>query len=228
MDNMVFCKIQYGVYVASSVSGDKINGQIVNALFQATSEPIRLAMSIHKGNLTHAYLMESKKTAISILPESTPMTTIGLFGFKSGRNIDKFQGIQYTLGKNGCPVLKQDCVGTIEADVIGTMDAGTHTIFLCEATEGEVTGEEPPMTYDYYHKVKKGKVSPNAPHYMKEEVKKVTSTGKYECGICGYVYDPAAGDPQGGVAPGTAFDALPEDWTCPVCGAGKSEFSPLD
>ncbi len=49
---------------------------------------------------------------------------------------------------------------------------------------------------------------------------------KYVCGVCGYVYDPAVGDPDGGIPPGTAFEALPEDWVCPVCGADKSEFSP--
>jgi rubredoxin len=51
---------------------------------------------------------------------------------------------------------------------------------------------------------------------------------KYVCGVCGYVYDPAKGDPEGKVAPGTEFDALPADWVCPVCGAGKSEFYPED
>ena len=49
---------------------------------------------------------------------------------------------------------------------------------------------------------------------------------KYVCNICGYVYDPAEGDPENGVAPNTAFDKVPDDWTCPVCGAPKSEFSP--
>ncbi len=49
---------------------------------------------------------------------------------------------------------------------------------------------------------------------------------KYVCSICGYVYDPSAGDPENGVAPGTAFENLPDSWVCPVCGAAKSEFSP--
>ncbi len=49
---------------------------------------------------------------------------------------------------------------------------------------------------------------------------------KYVCGICGYVYDPAEGDKEGNIPPGTPFDKLPADWTCPVCGAGKDEFAP--
>ncbi len=57
--------------------------------------------------------------------------------------------------------------------------------------------------------------------YFKEEV-----FMKYVCGLCGYVYDPAVGDEDNGVAAGTAFDALPEDWVCPLCGAEKGEFKP--
>ena len=50
---------------------------------------------------------------------------------------------------------------------------------------------------------------------------------KYQCGVCGQVYDPVAGDPDAGVALGTAFEDLPADWVCPVCGAEKSQFTPL-
>ncbi len=51
---------------------------------------------------------------------------------------------------------------------------------------------------------------------------------KYECTVCGYIYDPEQGDADSGVAPGTAFESLPEDWVCPVCGAGKEDFSKLE
>jgi len=47
---------------------------------------------------------------------------------------------------------------------------------------------------------------------------------KWKCAVCGYVYDPEVGDPDGGIAPGTKFEDIPEDWVCPVCGAGKEEF----
>ncbi|WP_080728715.1 rubredoxin [Prevotella bivia] len=47
---------------------------------------------------------------------------------------------------------------------------------------------------------------------------------KYECEPCGYIYDPEVGDPEGGIAPGTAFEDIPEDWVCPICGVGKDEF----
>ena len=52
--------------------------------------------------------------------------------------------------------------------------------------------------------------------------------GKYKCTVCGYVYDPAIGDPSNGIAPGTAFEDLPDDWVCPECGVGKNMFEKMD
>ena len=51
---------------------------------------------------------------------------------------------------------------------------------------------------------------------------------KYRWIVCEYVYDPAVGDPDSGIAPGTSFEELPEDWRCPVCGVGKDSFEPVD
>jgi rubredoxin len=55
----------------------------------------------------------------------------------------------------------------------------------------------------------------------KEEIKAMNS---YTCTVCGWVYDPKIGDPEGGIAPGTPFEKIPDNWTCPVCGAGKDQF----
>lgn len=54
---------------------------------------------------------------------------------------------------------------------------------------------------------------------------KETIMDKYICDVCGYIYDPAVGDPDGGIAAGTAFEDIPDDWTCPVCGVSKDDFS---
>jgi rubredoxin len=59
---------------------------------------------------------------------------------------------------------------------------------------------------------------------MKEE----KTMKKYVCDVCGYIYDPEVGDPDGGIEPGTAFEDIPEDWVCPECGVTKENFSPLD
>jgi rubredoxin len=52
--------------------------------------------------------------------------------------------------------------------------------------------------------------------------------GKWKCTVCGHVYDPVTGDPDGGVAPGTVFEDIPDDWVCPICGVSKAEYIPLD
>ena len=82
------------------------------------------------------------------------------------------------------------------------------------------------MTYAYYHQVKRGSTPPSAPTYVKaDKTERSISMGdKYECAICGYIYDPKAGDPDNDVAPGTTFENLPDDWVCPVCGASKDVF----
>jgi rubredoxin len=103
--------------------------------------------------------------------------------------------------------------------------------------------EAEPMTYAYYHSVKGGRSSQNAPTYQKTDALAAgkiapgasqTLAGgkvnmqKYVCKVCGYVYDPAVGDPDGGVKPGTAFADIPDSWVCPVCGADKSQFEILN
>lgn len=51
---------------------------------------------------------------------------------------------------------------------------------------------------------------------------------KYVCNVCGWEYDPEVGDPENGIAPGTAFEDIPDDWVCPLCGVGKEDFSPME
>jgi rubredoxin len=108
------------------------------------------------------------------------------------------------------------------------LDCNTHTIFVGRIIDADVLSQDEPMTYAYYHQVKGGKSPKNAPTYMKEESadksEKVTTNARYVCSVCGYVYDPAKGDPDNGIAPGTRFDDIPDSWKCPVCGAAKSKF----
>ena len=69
---------------------------------------------------------------------------------------------------------------------------------------------------------------PRLPPTILGERSSRSSMGKYECVICGYVYDPELGDPDGGVTSGTPFTKIPDDWVCPVCGADKSEFQKME
>jgi flavin reductase (DIM6/NTAB) family NADH-FMN oxidoreductase RutF/rubredoxin len=228
MDPKTLHKVSYGLYIICSKNGENKNGQIANALFQVTSKPQTIAVSINKQNLTHELIEKSKCFTVSILSEKTPLTFIGNFGFKSGRDIDKFENVKYKLGKNQIPLIIDYTLACIDAKVIDKIDVGTHTVFIASVVDAEVLSDEKPMTYEYYHKVKGGFSPKTAPTYsievdkqIKKEEKKMD---KYVCKVCGYVYDPEKGDPDNGVEPGTKFEDVPEDWVCPVCGAGKTEF----
>jgi|MTBAKMStandDraft_1061839.scaffolds.fasta_scaffold10898_3 flavin reductase (DIM6/NTAB) family NADH-FMN oxidoreductase RutF/rubredoxin len=229
MNRSVFHKISYGLYVITSGREGRFNGQIANTVFQVTSEPPTVAVSINKQNFTHEHILESRRFSVSILSETAPMTMIGQFGFKCGRDIDKFDGMHVQTGITGVPVVTDHTAAFLEAEVVGEMDCGTHTVFLGRVVACDILdAAAEPMTYAYYHKVKGGKAPKTAPTYLKEEPPKAAApevkTARYTCALCGYVYDPASGDPEGKIPPGTPFEDLPADWVCPVCGAGKDQF----
>jgi len=144
-------KLGYGLYVVTSKKGDRFNGQIANTVFQITSEPPTIAVSINKNNLTWEFIKESGVFAVSVLCQDTPLSFIGHFGFKSGRDIDKLEGINYKIGQTKAPVVIDNAVSYLEAKVIKELDLGTHTIFVGEIMEADILNEKTCMTYEYYH-----------------------------------------------------------------------------
>ena len=227
MNKTAFHKISYGLYIVTSGQDGKFNGQIANSLFQVTSNPPTVAVSINKENYTHELITASRKFVVSVLSQDTPMTFIGLFGFKSGRSVDKLKDIKTKTGVTGIPIVLDNVLSFIEAEVENEMSCGTHTIFFAKAVEADIIGEGEPLTYAYYQSVKGGKSSKNAPTYIQDEPKAKTTSkvsARYVCSICGYIYDQEKGDPDGGFAPGTAFEDIPDSWTCPICGAEKAKF----
>ena len=169
MDTKALHTLSYGVYVVGARKGDKLNAQIANTAFQVTSEPPTFAVSINKNNLTHSFIKESKAFSVSILREATPLSFVGHFGFKSGRDIDKLENIKYKTGETESPVILENAVACLEVRVIQQIDVGTHTIFIGEVIAAEVITEETPMTYAYYHKVKRGTTPKAAPTYAEKK-----------------------------------------------------------
>ncbi|MFC1620821.1 rubredoxin [Candidatus Omnitrophota bacterium] len=226
MDPNVLHNIGYGMYIVASNKGDSLNGQIANAVIQITSDPVTVAVSINKQNLTHEFIEKSGRFSVSILSENAPLNFIGKFGFKSGRKEDKFKGIELKKLSSGCPVVMDYSLGYLGAKVVNKLDCGTHTLFLGEILESEILKTGTPMTYAYYHQVKRGTTPKTAPTFIKGEG--VAAGGiemqKYRCEVCNYIYDPAVGDPDNGVQPGTPFEKIPDTWVCPICGATKDQF----
>ncbi len=220
-------KLSYGLYIVSTEYNGKLNGQIANAVTQITAEPPLVVTSLNKENLTTELIKESKVFTVSILSKDTPMSFIGKFGFKSGRDIDKFSDTKFKKGLTGAPIILDYSIAYFEVEVKKVIDTeSTHLIFMGEIVDADILQEGEPMTYAYYHEIKKGKSPKTAPTYIKEEKNKKEESNmkKYVCTVCGYVYDPEVGDPDNGIAPGTSFEELPDDWVCPVCGVGKDSF----
>jgi ferric-chelate reductase [NAD(P)H] len=159
-------KLGYGVYIISSFEGEKLNGQIATVCFQVTAKPAQIVICLNKENLTHDLVMKSRLFGVSVLDEDSTMLFIGQFGFKSGRVIDKFNGTKYRVSPSGIPLVLDHAVAVLEARVLQSLDVGTHTLFVGEVTDCEVLTDAHPMTYEYYHQVKKGKSPKTAPTYV--------------------------------------------------------------
>ena len=168
MNQNALHKIGYGLYVVTSSKDDKINGQIANTVFQITSKPPTLAVSINKENYTHEFIKQSRSFVVNVLDRDSEMVFIGRFGFKCGRDIDKFDGIKYRLSQSGNPILEETSVAYLEIRVEKEVDMGTHTVFIGEIVDGDIMSDGEPMTYAYYHQVKKGKAPKAAPTYIEE------------------------------------------------------------
>ena len=228
-------KLSYPMCIICSKKTGRFNGCIVNTVFQIVPEPPMVAVSVNNECLTHKYITESRVFTVSILDESTPLDFIGKWGFKSGRDIDKFEHVKYKIGRADIPIVLDYAASFIEAEVIQAISAQTHTLFIGRIIACETIDEHKiPMTYTYYRDVKGGRTPRTAATFIaKKKLTEILSKGakkmkKYKCLMCGYVYDPAIGDPDSDIAAGTAFEELPDDWICPDCGVGKDEFEPIE
>ncbi len=237
-----FHTITYGIYVVSSFDkSGKGSGFIANSVFQVTSDPPQIAIACNKNNYTAQIISESKVLSVSVLEKETDLSLIGNFGYKSGKDFDKFENFSYKKGELDVPILLDNTIAYFEAKVVDTFDVGSHYIFIGEIVGSDlILKDREALTYSYYRDSKKGKSPKNAPSYIKPQTEDEKSTKKmddkprieksikkYECLVCGWVYDPNIGDPDSGIKPGTSFEDIPEDWVCPICGASKSDFEEL-
>lgn len=160
------CRLPYGMYIVSGAKEGKINAQIATVVFQVTNEPNQLATCLCKETLTHEYVMDGGHFGMMLLTESTDMKFIGRFGFRSGRDFNKFDGVNYVTKETGCPLVTDNTLVILEARVDHICDVGTHTLFAGELLSSEVVAHGPILTYDYYHMVKNGKSPKNAPTFQ--------------------------------------------------------------
>ena len=233
-----FFKLSYGLYVVSTKSGNTLNGYIANTVFQVTAEPPQLAISCSKDNYSEHLINESGAFSVSILSKDASSKVISTMGYKSGKEAKKFEEFNFIEGQLGTPILTDDCIAWFDCKVVQKLDVGSHILFIGEVIDSKLLDEsKDPLTYAYYREVKNGVAPKNAPTYIDKSklsasVKDKTAVNKYsqkwECTVCGQIYDPMEGDPDGGIAPGTPFEDIPDDWVCPTCGVSKEDFVPME
>lgn len=207
MDVNVLKNLSYGVYIVSVPDGEHSTGCIANSLMQITYDTI--AVSINHDNYTNECINKYKKFAVSILGVDTDDNIIPVFGFQSGQDINKFEGVN-TVKVDGIDVI-ENSVGYLVCELSDKMETETHTVFLGKIVDGEMLHNQIPMTYAYYRSVKNGTSPKNAPTHLEE-----TSDSKlaYKCRICGYIY-------QGDIT------KEPDTYVCPVCKKGKEYFDKI-
>ena len=191
--------IGYGLYVVTSNDGKKDNGLIVNTVSQVTNTPNRIAVTINKQNYSHHVIQQTGIMNVNCLSIEAPFSVFECFGFRSGRNIDKFEDIEPLRSDNGLAFLPHYINSFMSLKVEQYIDLDTHGMFICSVTEARVISKVETMTYTYYQ----NNVKP-----------KPQTDGKkgWVCKICGYVHE---------------GEELPEDFVCPLCKHGVADFEPI-
>ncbi len=198
-DMTALFNIGYGLYVVTSNDGKKDNGLIVNTVTQVTNSPNRIAVCINKQNYSHHVIKQTGMMNVNCLSVEAPFSVFETFGFQSGRNVDKFANCEPLHSDNGLVFLPKYINSFMSLKVEEYIDLDTHGMFICSITEARVMSDKETMSYTYYQ----NNVKP-----------KPQTDGKkgWVCKVCGYVYE---------------GEELPEDFICPLCKHGASDFEPI-
>ena len=198
-DMTALFNIGYGLYVVTSNDGKKDNGLIVNTVTQVTNSPNRIAVCINKQNYSHHVIKQTGMMNVNCLSVEAPFSVFEPFGFQSGRNVDKFANCEPLHSDNGLVFLPKYINSFMSLKVEEYIDLDTHGMFICSITEARVMSDKETMSYTYYQ----NNVKP-----------KPQTDGKkgWVCKVCGYVYE---------------GEELPEDFICPLCKHGASDFEPI-
>ena len=199
MDTQALFKIGYGLYVLTA-RDEKDNGCIINTVMQVTSNPLQVAIAINKRNYTNEMIQKTRKFNLSILSEKADFSIYEHFGYKSGRDTDKFATFCNTKrSPNGLLYITKGTNAYMSAYVQHEMDLGTHSLFIGQLVAIENLNDDKSATYDYYQ----NNVKPKTENTVKKG---------WRCKICGYIYE---------------GEELPVDYICPICKHGAVDFEKL-
>jgi flavorubredoxin/flavin reductase (DIM6/NTAB) family NADH-FMN oxidoreductase RutF/rubredoxin len=202
VDPAAMFKLSYGLFVLTARDGTKDNGCVINTATQITQTPLRISVAVNKSNLTCDMILKTGLFNLSVLTENTPFRIFERFGFYSGRDTDKFADCKNDeRTANGIRYLPDYTNAVISAKVSEHHDYGTHILFIADITFSFVLSNEPSVTYQYYF----DNIKPKPPTPKKDRK-------GFVCKICAYVFDGSV---------------LPDDFICPLCKHGASDFEPV-
>ena len=147
----VLGKVLNGVCIIGAGYNDKVNGMTAAWVSQVSFDPVLVMAAVGKERHTHKMIEKSGVFSISVLYENQ-IDLAKHFGFKSGKDIDKFTGVPYETNSTACPVLK-DCLAYLDCKVVGSYQAGDHTLFIAEILSCDTKREAKPLIYlakDYF------------------------------------------------------------------------------
>lgn len=166
MDFKAFEKLTCGLYIVSTACDGQKAGCIVNTVTQVTAIPPQVMVAIHKDNTTTEVLQKAGVFHITALTEQAPLPLIGRFGYRSSKEIDKFAEFETLVDANGCPYTPVGAAAHFTCKLVQQCDVGTHILFIGEVEDAQPLSEDTPMSYSYYHTVKKGMTPPRASSYQ--------------------------------------------------------------
>lgn len=198
MDTEALYRLSYGLYVLTAKDG-RDNGCIINTAAQAADSPELLSVSVNKLNLTHDMIMNTGRFNVSVIDTDADFELFRRFGFRSGRDSDKFGDFAHCRrAPNGILYVTDGVNAYISATADKIVDAGSHTIFIGKITDMKVLADAPSLTYEYYFN-----------HIRPKPTETKPEKTVWRCKICGYEYE---------------GETLPPEFICPLCKHPASDF----
>lgn len=228
MDLNALFKLTHGLYILGAKDGDRYVGSVVDAVMQAANQPVVICLACANTSYTKECIEKTNEFSLSVLGKDINPSVISNFGFQSSRKINKWDAVNF-YDQDNLPYIDNN-IATVTCKVMQKIIYESNTVFLAEVVDCSNNRDEEVLTYGDYRNYFKIKVLDNLKNKspvseIKEEEKKMEDKSvkvdvkpeendkHWVCSVCDYVYDEEG-----------AFEELPEDWTCPVCGVAKSFF----
>lgn len=206
MNTKAFEKLNYTLGILAAAANGKRHGCIVNSFHQVTSSfPAKFTVTVNRDNETCQALESAGSFSFTVLSADCPSEVVKLFGYKSGRAVDKFaQSEDVRTDENGNPYLAAGMASRISCKIVDRLEIGRYILYVGQATGAEVLSDAEALTLDAY--TARGKATPPT-----ASVYRTVEINGYRCDICGYVH-------EGETAPSG-------DYRCPICNADATHFA---